>query len=91
MSDWLRIVLVGINSTLLLSFLLILSTQFKQMTTDKKVEDKSEVPEKTAEEKKNDSFVCLNSKVRILIFLLLDLNHYHIAAKPSYIQLLKTP
>ena len=85
MSDWLRIVLVGINSTLLLSFLLILSTQFKQMTTDKKVEDK------TAEEKKNDSFVCLNSKVRILIFLLLDLNHYHIAAKPSYIQLLKTP
>ena len=31
-------------------FLLILSTQFKQMTTDKKVEDKSEVPEKTAEE-----------------------------------------
>ena len=38
------------------SFTLILSTQFKQMTTDKKVEE--EIPEKPADEKKNDFLVC---------------------------------
>ena len=53
MSDWLWFVIVWIIGYVLPSFVLILSTQFKQMTTDRKVEDEKPV-EKTAEEKKND-------------------------------------
>ncbi|KAK8790120.1 hypothetical protein WA588_000288 [Blastocystis sp. NMH] len=51
-----RDILLCICGCALSYFTLILSTQFKQMTTDKKVEE--EIPEKPADEKKNDFRVC---------------------------------